>query len=252
MNPTEQQKPAFRLRKAHVAALVIVGMLLACAAGVAGYFRLGSETRALRGSLMATVAGQWEKKFAVHVGWLTLGLVRVGTRCVNLPPEPRAALDALHGLEVGVYRLQHQPVSLDRRTIFPDADRVMRVRGWERIVGVVRSHELVGIYIPRKGLSPGRMACCLVVLKDRDLVVASARGSLEPLLRIAAKHLDSADIRNAVNGGALQAYCPPASFPSVSYVEAPAGRHHATIVCPVEGAVAGHKTFRPSSKTASK
>jgi hypothetical protein len=189
-----------------VAVLATVCLPLLCALGVAGYFRLSSETQALRRSLMSSVAGQWDQKFAVHVGRLTLGLVRIGARFVNLPPEPRAALDALHGAELGVYRLQQEPVSIDHRTIFPAADRAMRARGWERIVAVIRPHELVGVYIPHRGVLPGRMECCLVVLKDRDLVVASARGSLEPLMKIAVKQIGSAGLPNALSGVALPAF----------------------------------------------
>ncbi len=185
MNPTEPPKPRFELRKRHVVVLAVVCLPLFCAVGIAGYFRLGSDTQALRGSLMSSVTGQWEKKFAVHVGGLTLGLARAGARFVNLPAEPRAALEALHGAEVGVYRLAQEPAFVDHGTIFPAADRAMSAQGWERIVALVQPHELVGVYIPRKGVSRGRMACCLVVLKDRDLVVVSARGNVDPLMKLA-------------------------------------------------------------------
>jgi hypothetical protein len=162
-----------------VAALAILCVPLFCAVGVAGYFRLGSETTALRRSLMGSVAGEWDKKFAVHVGSLTMGLVRTGSRFVNLPPEPRAALEALHGAEIGVYKLREEAAPVDYRAIFLAADRAMKARGWERVVGVARGDEFVAVYIPRNGVLPGKMACCLAVLQERNLVVGSARGNLE-------------------------------------------------------------------------
>ena len=44
---------------------------------------------ALRSSVIESVPGQWDKRFAVHVGGLTLGLVRFGSLFFNLPPEPK-------------------------------------------------------------------------------------------------------------------------------------------------------------------
>lgn len=191
MNSTETTRPAFRVRKRHIVALVIVCLLAFCGIGVAGFFRLGSETRALRGALMRTVAGQWDKRFAVHVGSLTLGLARVGSRFVPLPPEPRAAFDALRGAEVGVYRLQQRPEPVDATAILRAADQAMRERSWSRVVGVVNDNTIVGVYVPDRGRSPGRAACCLMVLQHRNLVVASVRGNLGPLWELAAQRLDS-------------------------------------------------------------
>jgi hypothetical protein len=187
MNSIEPLKPAFRFRRRYLALLVILCVPLFCAIGVAGYFRLSSETKALRKTVMSSVPGQWDKRFAVHVGGFTMGLVRFGSRFANLPPEPRAALEALHGAEVGIYRLHENPVSIAPTAIFMAADKAMKARGWERIVGVAQADQLVAVYIPLKGISPGRMACCVVVLHERDLVVASAHGNLGPLLQITEK-----------------------------------------------------------------
>ena len=56
---------------------------------------------------------------------------------------------------------------------------------------VAEGRELVAVYIPRKGVVAAKIACCLMVLHDRELVVASTRGNAEPLLEIARKRLDS-------------------------------------------------------------
>jgi hypothetical protein len=193
MNSTEPLKHGFRFRKRYVAAIVIVCLPLFCAIGVTGYFRLSSETRALRGSLMRLTPGAWDTKFAVHVGSLTMGLVRIGSSFFKLPPEPRAALDAVHGAEVGVYRLKQERLSVGSSAILASADKAMKARGWERVVGVAEGHELVAVYIPRKGVQATKMKCCLMVLQGRELVVASTRGNVEPLLQIARKRLDSTD-----------------------------------------------------------
>ena len=97
MDSFEPLNTAPGLRKSH---LVILSMLLVvglCVVGVTGYFRLGSDSAALRSSLMKSVAGQWHKTIAVHVGGLTMSVLRTGLRWVKFPAEPRAALEALRG-----------------------------------------------------------------------------------------------------------------------------------------------------------
>jgi len=161
-----------------------------CALGVVGLFHLSSEATALRETMMNAVPGQWDKKIALRVGVITTALVRGGSRFFHLPPEPRAALDALHGAEVGIYNLREEPGYVERGAILTHADKAMAERGWDRVVGVVEEHELVAVYMPHKGISPRRMKCCVAVFSGKDLVLVSARGNLEPLLAIAEKHFD--------------------------------------------------------------
>ena len=103
--------------------------------------------------------------------------------------ELKAALGALHGAEVGVYNLQDAPCALDYSAVFTATDKCMRRRGWERIVGVARGRQFVAVYMPRNLRTAKRMECCVAVLNERDLVVASARCNLEPLLELATQRL---------------------------------------------------------------
>ena len=184
----------FRIRTGYAVLALVLCLPLLCAIGIAGCFRLSSATQALRSSVIESVPGQWDKRFAVHVGGLTLGLVRFGSGFFNLPPEPKAALEVLHGAEVGVYNLQDAPSALDYSAMFTAADKCMRRRGWERIVGVARGRQFVAVYMPRNLRSVKRMACCVAVLNEQDLVVASARGNLEPLLELATQRLQEHDL----------------------------------------------------------
>jgi len=178
------------LRKGHLVILTLLLGLGLAVVGVTGYFRLGSDSAALRSSLMKSTPAQWQKKIAVHVGGFTMGVVRTTLRWVKLPPEPRAALEALRAAEVGVYKLQTDPSSVDQERIVAAADKTMRARGWDRALGVIKEGNLVLAYIPRRGLSVGSMKCCLAVLHDGILVVASAKGDLQPLMEIAKNRLD--------------------------------------------------------------
>jgi hypothetical protein len=180
----------FRFSPQYLALFILLCLPVLCVIGVTGYFRLGSETKALRQAMMGATPNQWEKQVAVNVGSLTLGLIRAGTRFLDLPPEARAALSALRGANVGVYQLQSDRFSGDRLAILAQADRAMKARGWERVVGVVEREELVAIYLPRKGGSTGSIRCCLGVLDDRHLVIVSARGNLDPLIDVLGGRLD--------------------------------------------------------------
>ena len=187
MNSIQAPTPRLHFRKRYVAALVVLGLLLACSLGIASYFRLSSDSQALRSRLMSSVPGQWHKKFAIHVGWPTMTVVRAGSRLFNMPPQPRAVLDALHGAEVGIYNLEGELALPDFAAVFRAADKAMVSRGWTRVIGVAREAEFVAAYIPSKGISARKMACCVVVLHDRQLVIASAQANVELLMAIASE-----------------------------------------------------------------
>ena len=183
----------FRVRTGYVVLALVLCLPLLCAIGIAGYFRLSSAAQALRSSVIESVPGKWDKRLAVHVGGLTLSLVRLGSRLFDLPPEPKAALEALRGAEVGIYRLQDVPSALDYSAMFAATDKSMRRRGWERVVGVARGRQFVAVYMPRNLRTVKRMGCCVAVLNEQDLVVASASGNLEPLLELATQRLQEHD-----------------------------------------------------------
>lgn len=174
-------------------------MVIWLVVGVTGYFRVSPETAALRASLMQSVPGTWHKKIALSVGSVTTGLVRAGSRFINMPSEPRAALDALHGAEVGIYRLEEE-VAVNKGAALQAADKAMKSRGWDRIVGVVGERELVAVYFPRKA-SPRDVKCCVLVFQGCDLVVASVRGNLEPLVQLAHQHMDLGELKRHLPAG---------------------------------------------------
>jgi hypothetical protein len=189
-NSSSAQQPSPRVHAGFIVLGVVVLFLMMCAIGVVGAFQLGSETTVLRKTFMSSVAGNWDKKIAIRVGGITTALVRGGSRFFNLPPEPRAALDALHGAEVGVYNLREEPGYVERGAILTRADRAMAARGWDRIVGIIQEHDLVAVYMPHKKVSARNLRCCVAVFSGRDLVVVSARGNVEPLLALAEKHIE--------------------------------------------------------------
>lgn len=184
---------------ASLAALFIV-VVLALVIGVTGIFRLSSETAALRSSVMNSVPGTWDKKIALRVGWLSTGIVRAGSRFFEMPPEPRAVLDGVHGAEVGIYQLRQEMRTARNGAALNAADKAMKSHGWDRIVGVATERELVAVYCPRK-ISSRAVKCCVLVFQGRELIVASASGNLESLFDLAREHISVGELKRQLSEG---------------------------------------------------
>lgn len=159
-------------------------LLALLAAGVANCFRLGSDARAMRNELIKTSGVAWRQQIALNAGSLTLSAVRAALSCVKLDPGARAALQSVRNATVGVYQLPAGTPAPDRATMFAAADSAMTARGWERVVGVLDGEDLVTVYLPKK-LSVQRLKCAVMVFDGKQLVLVSARGNLEPLLKYA-------------------------------------------------------------------
>jgi hypothetical protein len=177
--------PGSRLRAWHCIAATLLAAFFMGVFVVWGFFRLSSESEALRESLMGSVQGKWDKKIGLHVGVFSTALVRAGSRFFEMPPEPRAALEAIRSVEFGIYELREDPGPIDAGAILARADKAMSGRGWQRAVGVVHEHQVVAVYLPRREVRLGSLKCCLLVLESRNLVVLSAKGNLEPLVELA-------------------------------------------------------------------
>jgi len=55
----------------------------------------------------------------------------------------------------------------------------------ERVVGVIDGQDLVTVYMPGKDVSSHRVKCCVTVFDGSEMVLVSAQGNLEPLLKYA-------------------------------------------------------------------
>ena len=159
-------------------------LLVVLAAVVANCFRLGSDARALRNELIKSSGVEWRQQIALNAGTLTLGAVRAGLSCVKLDPGARAALQSVRTAGVGVYQLPPGTPPPDRAAMLTAADSAMTARGWERMVGVMDGHDLVTVYLP-KNVAVHRLKCCVMVFDGEEMVLVSAQGNLEPLLKYA-------------------------------------------------------------------
>jgi len=62
------------------------------------------------------------------------------------------------------------------------ADSAMNRRGWDRVVAVLDGDDMVAVYVSNKTTSCSRIECCVVVFDGEQMIVASARANLQPLL----------------------------------------------------------------------
>jgi len=163
-----------------LAVVILLPVLLVF--GIASYFRLSSDTRALRSGLIKASGAEWRQQFAFNVGGLTCGAVRSGLSYVNLNKEARAAVQTVRGVEVSILRLAGGEKSPDCATMLGAADSALSQRGWDRVVGVVDGDDMVAVYVSNKTTSWQRLECCVVVFDGDHMIVASARANLQPLL----------------------------------------------------------------------
>ena len=187
MNPTSPSPATHRLtRRFWFWGLLATPLLLLAllAAGVASFFYLDSDTRALRNELIKSSGVEWRQQVALNAGRLTVGTVRTGLSCVQLNPVARAALQSIQTAGVGVYQLPAGTPAPDRAAMLAAADSAMTARGWERVVGVIDGRDLVTVYLPNNVFAH-RLKCCVMVFDGKEMVLVSVQGNPEPLLNYA-------------------------------------------------------------------
>jgi hypothetical protein len=194
-NQTSRNALQWFIRWVCIISLFLIGLAVLAMAGIASYFHLTSSTRALRGAVMDSVDGRWHRHFAINVGGGTLALARLVTSFVRLPPDARIALRCLDNADVGVYELEDTISAPDYALLLSTADKSMRTKGWERIVGVIDGRQFVAVYAPHNNRGKD-ISCSVVVLDDRNLVVVSARGDTGPMMELVQRHLKTKGFGN--------------------------------------------------------
>ncbi len=167
--------------------------LLAMGAVLVASFWPGGEVRAMRQIVLEAVPGTWERQVEFGIGRLPVWLARQGLFFVDLEPEARAALGAIHSGDVVVFQRRRESRTTEVRR---DADGLtseawnrireeMEGRGWEVVVQVLERKEIVGVFMPREQDTGSRVRACVFVLDGNDLVIVSARADFEPLIALA-------------------------------------------------------------------
>jgi hypothetical protein len=168
-------------RATTIATAVLLAGLVATSTGC---MRVNRDAATLRDSVLDSAGTAWNRKFELGVGGLTLGATRLGLSFVELEPEARAALQTVRGADVGIYEVEGRQ-RRNLTSMLAAADKAMTGRGWERLVGVLKDGQLVAVYLPKGTCSTTNVRVCVAVFQQNQLVIASARTDLEPILEVA-------------------------------------------------------------------
>jgi hypothetical protein len=155
--------------------------------------RAGGGAGVLRESLASASGAEWNREIELGVGALPLGLARAVVRFVDVEPEVRAALGAVRGVDVAVYKLARGSRKTEPRQTLSEVDKRMAREGWESLTTVMDGDELVVVYVPKKMRSLRDVRVCVGVLEREELVAVSARANLHALADLGfaqvARHL---------------------------------------------------------------
>lgn len=186
--PIPAPGPARRPRRRRIflafAVFAPLALLGAVVLAVINCFWVGSEVRAMRNAVFGSGPARFHKRVEVSAGWAPFALARWGAGFASVPSEATALLRAARAGEASISRLDCGSLPPDPAALLQAADAAMDKKGWDRLTGVARGRDLVAVYVPRGAASSGDFRVCVLTLAKRDLVCASARVDLAPLLEL--------------------------------------------------------------------
>ncbi len=171
-------------------AAVVMTPMLALAFAIWSTVTLDRDAALLRREVMKATASDWHTKVQMDLGWVTLGTARTVLRFAHHAniADARLALAAVRKASVGVYEradAADHPVAMEK--LFGATDRLMRDRGWTRLVGVANDKENVLVYTSNRTVDD-RLDLCLAVIDGKELVVVSTRVDPGVLMQLVEKH----------------------------------------------------------------
>ena len=181
----ETPSPRTSLRK-WLLRIFLGSFVLALAAPIVLAFavlHVSGDTRALRNAVIQGDGATWKKQVEVNVGSLPLWVARCVLPFTPAPPEARQALSAVRSVEVSLHELRD--AEPDRARIMRDADKKMRKRGWDRVVGVLDEKTAVAVYALSESGRGGNVKVSVLVLDGKQMVAVSGRADLEPIFELA-------------------------------------------------------------------
>lgn len=151
---------------------------------------VGSDLRSARNAVLRDAHLRFTHRIeATARPWL-VSAARFGLGFAPLDPDARLAIQSIRGAEVGVYELTARPNEPDRRDLFKSLNVRMEERGWTRTVAVYDRDDMVMVYTPAKELSASKVEAFVIVLNDRQLVMVSGKGNLEPIVDLVNRKME--------------------------------------------------------------
>lgn len=185
------------LRWLLIGLLAMIIPVVVVAAGVISMFRLNRDAAALRREVVAATNTDWNTKVQLSAGWCTLTAARSILHFIQHEhmDEARLALSAVRSASVGVYQRAGRAGDWSHRQLFERTDRLMRDRGWSRLVGVVEPRSTVLVYASDEIDDSNRVDLCVAVVDGDDLVVVSTRVDADKLIQLAEMKMPAGGFR---------------------------------------------------------
>lgn len=153
-------------------------------------FLPGGEVRAIREIALKSAPGTWERQVEFGIGRIPVWLAKAGLSFANLEPGVRAGVSAFQFGDVAVFERAGGKKE-GESTAAETLDKVrneMERRGWETVVQVQETDEVVGVFMPRTAAGGSTVQACVFVLDGSDMVIVSARANLAPIMDFALAH----------------------------------------------------------------
>jgi hypothetical protein len=185
--------------------VLLLTPLLVLGVGVISMLHLDRDAAVLRREVMAASDAKWHTKVQMSMGWVTLGAVRTGMRFIEHEniEDARLALAAVRRASVGVYECTSGGDDLSLPQLFARTDKVMRQRGWTRLVGVGQDDETVLVYTSDDIGSGSQIDLCVAVVNGREMVVVSTKVDADRLTELATRHIPKDGLRSKLKAAKL-------------------------------------------------
>lgn len=177
--------------------LFVVGVIAVLCLGVVVVrsLRVADHTGPMRAQLLSRLNVPQLSQVEVAVPPWAVVLGRVTASFAEVDPRLNDALDAFKCGQVGVYELGRNPSRRDVLAMLELADQELVAAGWGRVVTVLEDGQLVAVY-QSIGNDDTEFDAYLIALDDRDLVMVSAKGRVEPVARLVTAALNEAGVRD--------------------------------------------------------
>lgn len=167
--------------------LTLVLILVGLGALLAWAWRPSGDLRSLRAAVRSTAAGAWRPELELSVGRLPAWCARSALGWVELPPEARAAVNAVRSAAVGIYR---RPATEATPATAPlemlrQVETTLKERGWSPVVTVREGDRTIAVLTRgESGDGESPLAACALVMEDARLILVAGDLQLTPLLEL--------------------------------------------------------------------
>jgi len=149
------------------------------------------ETSSVRDALLTGLEMSRVSSVEITIPTWAAALGRVGASLANTEPQVKAALQTLHGGQIGIYEVAEKPSRNHRLAMLDISDTRLESDGWSRMVTVLDDDELIAVYGLDSKMSPDKpIEVFVLVMVDKNLVIVSASGYAEPLFELASSAIE--------------------------------------------------------------